>query len=320
MPDSEEVIRQALGDSDLHKTLLDHLDEGLYMVDLDRRILYWNRAAERISGYPAHEVAGNFCYGDLMMHCDSEGAVVCGRRCPLKTVMLDGNARECTFFLRHRDGHRIPVHVRSSVIRNSSGAVIGAVEVFREAVGAGRHTLRQLRAYGCLDPLTGAANRKFGEMRVMHALEALNNFEIPFGWLRVGLDQPEELERRFGNGVIDAALKTVASTVEGNLGPLDLLTRWSRTEFRLERHYSSRLELADAAETLVTLVRASRLEWWGDWRPLTISVAGESAERGDTLELLEARVGGVFESCQAGGGNRAAVAHLPLCEGNPCSR
>jgi len=37
--DSEEVIRQALHDGDLYKALLDHLDEGLYMVDLERRIL-----------------------------------------------------------------------------------------------------------------------------------------------------------------------------------------------------------------------------------------------------------------------------------------
>ena len=55
---NDEVVRQALRDADLYRALLDHLDEGLYMVDLDRRILYWNRGAERISGYLAHEVAG----------------------------------------------------------------------------------------------------------------------------------------------------------------------------------------------------------------------------------------------------------------------
>jgi PAS domain S-box-containing protein/diguanylate cyclase (GGDEF)-like protein len=316
--DSEEVIRQALHDGDLYKALLDHLDEGLYMVDLERRILYWNRAAERISGYLAHEVAGNLCYGDLMMHCDASGAVVCGRRCPLQAVMLDGKGRECTFFLRHRDGHRIPVQVRSRAIHDSGGAVIGAVEVFREALGGTRHSLKELRAYGCLDSLTGAANRKYGEMRVSQALQALNSFQIPFGWLRIGLDRTEEMEQRYGQGIIDAALKTVSGTLDGNLGPLDVLTRWTKTEFRLERHYSSRLELAETADRLVTLVRASTLDWWGDRLPLTISVAGETAEHGDSLESLEARVADVFESCQASGGNRAAIVHATQREEKPC--
>ena len=54
------------------------------------------------------------------------------------------------------------------------------------------------------------------------ARQALNSFGIPFGWLRIGLDHFEDLERRYGQGMIDAALKTVTGTVEGNLGPLDV--------------------------------------------------------------------------------------------------
>jgi PAS domain S-box-containing protein len=67
------VLQQALDDDDLHQALLDHLEAGIYMVDRNRRIRYWNRGAEHISGYMAHEVAGHFCQGDLLMHCDSAG-------------------------------------------------------------------------------------------------------------------------------------------------------------------------------------------------------------------------------------------------------
>ncbi len=310
---NEEVARQAWSDGELYKTLLDHLDEGLYMVDLDRRIVYWNRAAERISGYLAHDVAGNFCHGDLMLHSDAAGGA-----CQVEAVMSDGNGRECTFFLRHRDGHRIPVLVRSRAIRDAGGTVIGAVEVFREAPDAARHSLRELRAFGCLDSLTGAANRKYGEMRVRHALEALNAFEIPFGWLRIGLDHTEELKHRYGQGMLDAALKTVFGTVEGHLGPQDVLTRWAATEFRLQRRFIARADLAETADKLVTLVRASSLDWWGDRLAPTVSVAGETAERGDTLESLEARIDAVFEGCQAGGGNRAAIVTAAQGERKSC--
>jgi PAS domain S-box-containing protein/diguanylate cyclase (GGDEF)-like protein len=304
---SDAVVQRALLDGELHKKLLDQLDIGIYIVDRERRILYWNGGAERITGYKAHEVAGQFCHGDLLVHCDEAGGVLCGTRCPLQNVIADGKPRECAVFLRHRDGHRLPVRVQSSPIHDQEGNIIGAVEVFDEASAPARHVLWQLQNFGCLDELTTAANRRYGEMRVRHALEGLNEFGMPFGWLRIALDDTEHLEHRYGYGMIDAAMKMLAGTLDGNLGSLDVLTRWSRTEFRVEVHYSTRLELADMAEKLVALVRVSTLDWWGDRVRVSISAGGATAEPGDTLESVEARVAGVLESCQASGGNRAAV-------------
>jgi len=307
----EAVVQRALVDGELHKKLLDELDTGIYIVDRERRILYWNGGAERITGYLGHEVAGQYCHGDLLMHCDEAGGVLCGTRCPLKSVIDDGKPRECQVFLRHRQGHRIPVRVRASPIHDQAGTIIGAVEVFDEVSAAVRHIVWQLPNFGCLDELTGAANRRFGEMRVRHALEVLTEFRIPFGWLRIGLDDTERLEHRYGHGAIDAALKMIAGTLDGNLGSLDVLTRWTKVEFRVEVPYSSRVELADVAEKLVALVRASTLEWWGDRLRVTVSIGGATAQHGDSLESLEARVADVLDDCRAGGGNRAAVARAP---------
>jgi hypothetical protein len=43
---------------------------------------------------------------------------------------------------------------------------------------------------------------------------------------------------------------------------------------------------------------------------VTVSVAGATAEPGDTIDSLEERVGQVYEGCLASGGDRTAVAHL----------
>ncbi|HMD47615.1 MAG TPA: GGDEF domain-containing protein, partial [Bryobacteraceae bacterium] len=182
-----------------------------------------------------------------------------------------------------------------------------------ETSAPARHVLWQLQNFGCLDELTTAANRRYGEMRVRHALEGLNEFGIPFGWLRIALDNTEPLEQRYGYGMIDAAMKMIAGTLDGNLGSLDVLTRWAKTEFRIEVHYSVRLELGEVAEKLVALVRLSTLDWWGDRVRVSISAGGATAEPGDTLESVESRVAGVLESCQASGGDRAAVCR-PLGE------
>jgi diguanylate cyclase (GGDEF)-like protein/PAS domain S-box-containing protein len=311
------VVEQALADGELYKKLLDELDTGIYILDLERRIHYWNSGAERITGYMAHEVAGQHCHGDLMLHCYDTGTLLGDARYP--DVVADDKPREGRVFVRHRQGYRIPVRVRSVPIHDPAGAVIGAVEVFDEAPAPARQSLWQLQNFGCLDELTGAANRRYGEMRVRHALEGWTGFRIPFGWLRIGLDDAERLEQRYGQGAIDAALRTIAGTLEGNLGSMDALTRWTKAEFRVEVHYSSRVKLADLAEKLVALVRASTLDWWGDRLRVTISIGGGMAAHGDSLDTLEARVAEVLEDCRAGGGDRAAVTRTRAEEPKTCS-
>jgi diguanylate cyclase (GGDEF)-like protein/PAS domain S-box-containing protein len=305
----ESVIHLALLDHRLHRALLDQMEEGVCMVDRDHRILYWNKGAERISGYFAYEVVGQFSHGDLLMHGENgdgqplDGAVGAG-------VMLDGRQRESTVFLRHRDGYRLLVQLLSRPIQDANGAVVGAVEVFAEAVAPALHRRHQLESFGCSDSSSRAANRKYGEMMVRHALEAMNTFEIPFGWLRVGLDGAPDLDRGYGHAMVDAAVKLIAVTLDRSLGSLDVLTRWEQVEFRVEISRCSRSELAAVAERLRLLVSASTLDWWGDRLGVTVSVGGATAEPGDNIDSLEERVGQVYEGCRAGGGDRCAIAHL----------
>lgn len=47
--------------SDFYKNLLDNLYDGVYFVDRERRITYWNKGAEGLTGYMSHEVVGTPC-------------------------------------------------------------------------------------------------------------------------------------------------------------------------------------------------------------------------------------------------------------------
>lgn len=308
----EAVIQLALLDHNLHRALLERLDEGVCMLNRDHRILYWNGGAERISGYFAHEVAGQFSHGDLLMHCESDGSLLpgAGAGSPVLAAMLDGRPHETTVFLLHREGHRLLVQLQAHPIHDAGGAIVGVVEVFEEMVAPLVHRRHQLEAFGCSDSSTRAANRKYGEMMVRHALEAMNTFEIPFGWLRVGLDGAQDLDHRYGHAMVDGAVRLIAATLDRSLASLDVLTRWEPVEFRVEVSRCSRSELAAAAERLRLLVGASTVEWWGDRLRVTVSIGGATAEPGDTIESLEERVGQVYEGCLASGGDRTAIAHL----------
>ena len=58
-------------------SLIDALQEGVYVVDLDRRIISWNRGAEELTGYSAREVVGNKCSDNLLRHVTADGCELC---------------------------------------------------------------------------------------------------------------------------------------------------------------------------------------------------------------------------------------------------
>lgn len=275
--------------AELYRALLDQIDDGVYLVDRERRIQYWNAAAERITGYLAHEVVGRRCQSDLLMHRDEEGNLLCGEHCPLAAVIVDGQPKECSVSLRHKNGHCLPVAVRARALHDGAGAIVGAVEMFRSAVAPGRAAVRALEPYGCLDRSTGAVTRQYGEMQAAQRMAEWQRFGVPMGWVRLQMEQPEDLEHRYGGGVLEAAMMLIAHTLDGNLASGDTLARWGRTEFRIIVPGGSQAEVADLARRLAVLVESSNLEWWGD--PLLVNVSAGSAvtERGDSLESLELR-------------------------------
>ena len=138
MPDLEEL--------EIFRTVLDGLQTGVYLVDRDRKIRFWNGSAEAITGYHLHDVLGHFSRDNVLVGCDDTGCVLCGAECPLTHVINQGKAREAHVFLRHKSG------------KSDAGVVAGVFRVRVQlgvGLGAGRgchqacnHRHRQLSIQG----------------------------------------------------------------------------------------------------------------------------------------------------------------------------
>ena len=122
--------------------ILDSLSDGVYVCDKDRRIVFWNQGAERITGWKASEVIGRQCLDDVLCHVDKDGHRLCGEEfCPLHRSMVVGAASSVPMivFARGKDGHRVPTQVTVSPIRDGDGEVIGGRRDVSRRVGtAGR--------------------------------------------------------------------------------------------------------------------------------------------------------------------------------------
>jgi len=169
---------------DLYKRILDSLYDGVYLVDLDRRITYWNWGAERITGYRPDEAVGRRCQDNFLVHVDDRGNSLCLNGCPLSWTMANGQPQETEVYLQHKDGYRVPISVRATPIRDGTGRVVGAVEVFSDnsRIAAMTDLNKELRQLSLLDPLTEVGNRRFLEQQLMARL----NEQERYGW-RVGV-------------------------------------------------------------------------------------------------------------------------------------
>ncbi|MHC4204939.1 MAG: PP2C family protein-serine/threonine phosphatase [Planctomycetota bacterium] len=115
---------------------LDSLNDGVYAVDTERKIVYWSSAAERITGWRAEDILGKSCFDDVLCHVDKDGHQLCGREhCPLHRAMVTGNGSDVPIivFALNNNNKRIPMRVSVAPIRNGSGKVIGGIEIFRDA-------------------------------------------------------------------------------------------------------------------------------------------------------------------------------------------
>ena len=110
-----------LTEKNFYKDIVDNLYDGVYFVDRDRVITYWNKGAERITGYSAKETLGRACRDNLLNHVTANGIELCKSNCPLAAVMQDGNPREAEVYLHHKDGHRVPIIVRATAMRDAEG-------------------------------------------------------------------------------------------------------------------------------------------------------------------------------------------------------
>jgi len=288
---------------------LDTLFDGAYVVDRDRRFLFWNRAAEGISGYGWNDLAGTACPDGLLCHVDAAGGGLCEGRCPLSRVLADGQPREARVYLHHKEGHRVPVDVRCLPLRDSAGQVTGALEIFRDASGQDdlRQRVDELQRQAFLDPVTGIGNRRHAEQVLHQRLDELDRYGRTFGAILADLDLFKTVNDTHGHEMGDRVLRMVAETLAHNVRPSDFVGRWGGDEFLVVLPRVDRTVLQTAVDRLRALVARSFLTA-ADRRRVAVSASlgATLARRGETALDVVGRADEQLLASKAAGRDRLA--------------
>jgi diguanylate cyclase (GGDEF)-like protein/PAS domain S-box-containing protein len=292
-----------------YQDLLDNLSEGVYFVDTDRRITYWNHAAETLTGRAASEVVGFRCADNIMACVDDKGASLCSTGCSLTSTIADGLPRQVSAYMLHKKGYRTPVIIRVNPIRDNQGHIIGGVESFTDnsPALAAEKRLREMEDMALLDTLTSIGNRRHADMTLEEKFSGLRRYRWPFGVVMCDIDNFKAVNDHYGHNTGDDVLKMVARTLASSVRESDAVFRWGGEEFLAVIANADAVRLNNTAERMCRLMAASALPYNGEMLGVTISAGATLAIAADTPQALVQRADALLYRSKAGGKNRVTA-------------
>jgi diguanylate cyclase (GGDEF)-like protein/PAS domain S-box-containing protein len=294
---------------DIFKAVLENLQTGVCLVDRERKILFWNEGAQRITGHLPQDVVGRSLREHLLKTKSEITAVDADPDDPVNAVFRDGKSSITEVSILHKDGYRVPIVLRTVPVRNSQGAVIVAAESFDLNFSppgrARRHSA--IAEKGCFDTLAGVPGQLFMETHLSESLASFFERHSDFAILLIEVDRMDHFVKTLGGGVVPIILRVVAHAIENSLRPEDLMARWSGNRFMAVLDGCKEVEVERVGDRIRKMIGNCEIEWWGDAFPVAVTLGGAGVRPGDTVELLVERAEKSLLERIAAGGNRVTV-------------
>jgi len=306
---SPGLMNSVIDDQQIKDQILDRLTEGVYFVDRNRRILYWNQAAERLTGYAREQVLGKSCADGLLMHIDREGNCLCQTGCPLVATMQDGKPRDAHVSMYHAQGHRLPVWLRTAPIHGQGNEIIGSAQIFSDDTHRIQmlDRLREIEQAALVDELTGLANRRYFDRAINASMEAYARHDEEFGVLLIDVDHFKQFNDTYGHALGDKVLQLIARTLMHNCRAYDTAVRWGGEEFVVISDRVTAEMLHATAQRIRMLIAQSVLRHEGEELRVTVSIGCSVVQPGDDVDAVMQRADERLYDSKNGGRDRATI-------------
>jgi diguanylate cyclase (GGDEF)-like protein/PAS domain S-box-containing protein len=284
--------------TELLEATLDSLPEGIAILDEECHVVFWNHAAEAITGHTGLDVVGRpvpEALKPLLERCAA----------PMDAEP-DADAQPARGFpvhARHKLGHDVPAMARVPVLRDVLGGRIGTAVVF--------HPTESLDALPHGESGEGEGvkvSQEELEERLETEFEDFARGGESFGVLWITVDQAHGLRKTHGANACDTMIEKAAQALGKGLRPTEKLGRWGDDEFLVVSHERTPEMLASHAQALAGLARTADFRWWGDRVSITVSIGAAQADQSGTLADLLGRAKAAMLSSFDAGGNQIASA------------
>jgi diguanylate cyclase (GGDEF)-like protein/PAS domain S-box-containing protein len=248
----QSLIKEDLGIDDVvFSRILDEINEGVCFVGRGRKILYWNKAAERITGYTEEDILGTKCTGEWFDFVDKEGNQYCTDPCPAVRAIAEGVTFQKRVYLKTKGERRLPVDIKVIPFK-FNGKVIGSLEIFSDA-----SMYEILEANIAIDPLTRFPLWQEIQTNLDYEDERVARYGIPFCLLVVVADQIHEMEGDDDKEFKTMVLESLADHLRNNVRKADLICRHEDDKFVVLMPHTSKIGAIQLAERLRSSVEQS---------------------------------------------------------------
>ncbi len=292
-----------------YRELLGELFEGAYIVDDERKIIFWNSEAERITGYGAEEMIGKRCYENILRHVDDKGHQLCHEGCPLLDTIEHGRTNRAQVYLHHREGYRVPVLVKTMPFVDPLDDKPKALEIFTDAPDpkSVKQKYKQLQKSSVIDTLTGTYNRSFLEYQLDLCQREYGVFQTSFAVLFIDIDRFKHVNDTHGHAAGDAVLRTIAKTMQANVRKDDIVGRWGGEEFIIILRHVDHMDARMVAEKHRMLIKDTHVSHGQQTLQVTVSIGGAMYREGLGVEKLIEIADGNMYTAKKQGRNRVVM-------------
>lgn len=272
---------------ELYLKIINNISDGIYFVNQERQITFWNRAAEEITGYKSHDIIGKYCPDNLLNHTDLGGRSLCVLSCPLYSTLIDGKQRKDNVLLRHKNGDRIPISINIFPIKEGN-KIIGAVEIFTptSSIVYEDDVIEKFSNLAMIDELTQIGNRRKIDSYFEYIFHEIAKFQKKFCVIFLDIDDFSVFNNSYGHKIGDEVLKKISYTIVNSMRKNDIFGRWGGEEFIGICQVENNNEAFLIAEKIRVLISSTKVPFQDVSLSVTASIGVTIIRTDDTIKSL----------------------------------
>ncbi len=277
-------------------------DYAIYTITLDGIMDEWNHSVERYAGWRAADVQGQ----SISLIFPPEDPARPDVSALLAEAKRVGSV-ETEGWQRTRDNSRLWANTVITALPDGDGTVRGFVVVSRDMTERKR-TEDNLKLLATVNSLTGAYNRRQGDVLLLAEFARRARDGRPFAVLLLDIDHFKAINDRFGHTAGDTVLRALVLACQSTLRVIDMVARWGGEEFLLLLPGVGAGEAVTTAERVRVVIAALQIPIQ-DGAPLRITVSiGAAVPAGESPEELLRRSDVALYAAKAGGRNKVVLA------------
>jgi diguanylate cyclase (GGDEF)-like protein/PAS domain S-box-containing protein len=297
-------------DPEIYRDILDELQIGVSVLDLQRKILFWSDGAEEIAGYARIDVLGHSCSENFLLHCDQSNCEICVENCPITAALRAAKPVESMGSIHHKAGYWIPVRIWAIPLRNRHGSIIGVIQTFESdfaAIGPNPND-RSMKERGCLDYATDLPNQMMMHSHLRESLVTFAELLIPLSVLCFEIKDLKNFRAHYGQEAATTVLRVLARTLRNSVWPTDLVGRWAGDRFLVILSGCDEEALKAVGARIQKIAGNLTIQWWGEELSVAVLMSSANAIVGDSVESLLERVQQGFSQIGGAKPERGAAA------------